>query len=108
MDYEGLGMRVRRARKLAGLTQSELAEKLGISTSFLGHIERGSRKASMDTIVKISNELTVSLDSLLADSLTARSAKEGETQYTPRQRVALREAVRALAENLDAFILDDD
>lgn len=108
MDYEGLGMRIRRARKSSGLTQCELAEKLDISTSFMGHIERGSRKASMETIIKISNELNASLDSLFADSLTERHSKDGETQYTPRQRVALREAVRALAENLDAFMLDDD
>ena len=55
MDYESLGSHVRRARKAAGMTQYELAERLGISTSFLGHIERGSRKASLETLVKISN-----------------------------------------------------
>ena len=64
MDYESLGMRIRRARKAAGMTQADLAEKLGISTSFLGHIERGTRKASLDTLVKMANELGVSLDSL--------------------------------------------
>ena len=69
MDYQGLGRRVRRARKLAGMTQCELAERLSISTSFLGHIERGSRKASLETIIKIANELSISLDELLADGV---------------------------------------
>lgn len=103
MDYEGLGRRVRRARKAAGLTQYELAEKLGISTSFLGHIERGSRKASLETIIRIANELSISLDNLLADSLTTLP-NTSEAHYNRRQQLALREAVRTLAENLDAFI----
>ena len=69
MDYESLGMRIRRARKAAGMTQADLAEKLGISTSFLGHIERGTRKASLETVVGIANALNVSTDLLLQDSL---------------------------------------
>lgn len=103
MDYDGLGKRIRRARKAAGLTQSELAEKLDISTSFMGHIERGTRKASLDTLVKIANELNVSLDMLAADSLNNPISEAG-TSYSRRQKLALREAVRTLAENLDAFI----
>ncbi len=105
MDYEGLGRRVRRARKLAGMTQCECAERLAISTSFLGHIERGSRKASLETIIKIANELGTSLDDLMADSLRARGDGAREP-YSPRQRAALRAAVRMLAENLDAFMDD--
>ena len=104
MDYQGLGRRVRRARKLAGMTQCELAERLSISTSFLGHIERGSRKASLETIIKIANELSISLDELLADSL--RRAGRGPRDVQPKRRLALRDAVRVLAENLDAFIDD--
>ncbi len=105
MDYQGLGRRVRRARKLAGMTQCELAERLSISTSFLGHIERGSRKASLETIIKIANELSISLDELLADSLHGELGEVHAT-YSPKRRLALRDAVRVLAENLDAFIDD--
>ena len=43
MDYLRLGQRVRRQRKLLGMTQKEVAEKVGISLPFYGHIERGSR-----------------------------------------------------------------
>ena len=70
-------MRIRRARKAAGMTQADLAEKLGISTSFLGHIERGTRKASLDTLVKMANEMGVSLDSLAADSLDSQLRVSG-------------------------------
>jgi len=40
MDYKSLGMRIRKRRKAMRMTQEELAKKLGLSLSFLGHIER--------------------------------------------------------------------
>lgn len=71
MDYEKLGKRIRTYRKHAHLTQEQLSELAGISLSFLGHIERGSRKASLETIVSICNSLNVSPQYLLQDSLSA-------------------------------------
>ena len=49
LDYGKMGMRIRQVRKAKGWSQSELAAKCGISMSFLGHIERGSRIMSMET-----------------------------------------------------------
>lgn len=72
MDYVGLGRRIKSARRAQSLTQERLAETVGISLSFLGHIERGSRKASLDTLVKLANTLGESLDDLLKDSLNAK------------------------------------
>ena len=69
MDYLRLGQRVRRQRKRLGMTQKEVAEKVGISLPFYGHIERGSRKASLETVINIANALGVSADTLLQDSL---------------------------------------
>lgn len=69
MLYQGLGKRIRQQRQLAQMTQEKLAEAAGISLSFLGHIERGTRKASLDTLVKICNVLKVSPQLLLQDSL---------------------------------------
>lgn len=69
MNYEDLGKRIRECRKHKKLTQEQLAEMTGISASFLGHIERGSRVASIDTLVALCNALSVKSDYLLADSL---------------------------------------
>lgn len=69
MDYEALGKRIRSQRKLLGMTQEELSEKVGVSCSFIGHIERGSRKLSLETLVNISEALNISCDALLQDSL---------------------------------------
>lgn len=69
MDCLRLGQRIRKQRKLMGMTQKDVAEKVGISLPFYGHIERGTRKASLETMVSIANALGVSADTLLQDSL---------------------------------------
>ena len=70
MNYEDLGRRIRECRKRKKMTQEELAEKTNISASFLGHIERGTRVASVETLVALCNALSVKADYLLAASLT--------------------------------------
>ena len=69
MDYKELGRRVRQQRTLCGMTQEELAEKSGISCSFVGHIERGEKKFSIGTLVSLCNALSASPNYLLQDSL---------------------------------------
>ena len=76
MNYKALGMRIRRKRKELSITQSTLAEMADISLSFLGHIERGSRKASLETIVSLCNALQVSPNYLLQESLTEEALGE--------------------------------
>ena len=70
MDYGKMGERVRRLREMNGWTQSELAERVNVSGSFIGHIERGEKKASVDTVVALCNALEVSPSVLLQDSLS--------------------------------------
>ena len=66
-----IGKQVKLAREKSRLTQEQLAEKAGISASFLGHIERGTRIASLETLIELCNTLQVSPDYLLSASLNA-------------------------------------
>lgn len=70
MDYAKLGTRVRQQRLLNGLTQDQLAERTGVSCSFIGHIERGEKKASVETVVALCNAMDISPSVLLQDSLS--------------------------------------
>ena len=65
LDYTKMGLRIRQVRKAKGWSQEALAKKVGISMSFLGHIERGSRIMSMETFVGICEALGVGADELL-------------------------------------------
>lgn len=65
LDYSKMGARICQVRKLKGLSQIELAKKCGISLSFMGHIERGTKKMSMDTFATLCRELETDADGLL-------------------------------------------
>ena len=63
--YKAIGRRIRTQRIQRGLTQEKLAEMAGISLSFLGHIERGTRKMSVETLCNLADSLCCSADELL-------------------------------------------
>ncbi len=65
LDYKRIGQRIRQIRKVKGWSQGALAEKCGISMSFMGHIERGTRIMSLDTFVTICEALATRADELL-------------------------------------------
>ena len=66
--YVEIGRRVKTLRLNAKLTQGELAGKANISLSFLGHIERGTRKLSVDTLISLSEALGCSINYLTNSS----------------------------------------
>ena len=70
--YVGIGLRIRYLRRQRHWTQEALAERAGISTSFLGHIERGSRKLSVETLNRIALALNCSADELLGTGVEAQ------------------------------------
>lgn len=65
LDYSRMGMRIRQVRKARGWSQEELAKRCGISMSFLGHIERGTRIMSLETFVNICAALDAGADEIL-------------------------------------------
>lgn len=65
LDYALIGSRIREARTALRLTQEEASERCDITNSFYGNIERGDKKMSVETLVKISRGLGVSLDYLV-------------------------------------------
>ena len=65
LDYYKIGQRIRQVRKTKGWSQGILAGKCGISTSYMGHIERGTRVMSMDTFAAVCESLDIKADELL-------------------------------------------
>ena len=70
MDYKRLGTLIREERKKLNLTQAQLAEDIDISDTYMGAIERGERSLTLDTLVSLVNRLGVTVDYLLADSVS--------------------------------------
>ena len=86
MDYIDLGHRVKELRRKQNLTQEALAEKLDISASFLGHIERGTRIASLETLVKLCIALDTDPNYLLAASTGSLSRRVPESMSEETQK----------------------
>ena len=97
MDYAALGKRIRDERLLQRLTLKKLAERTNKSINFIGQIERGEGKPSLETLVDVANALGVSVDSLLQDNVRA-----GE-DAAAREMAAL---LRAMDEAGRWFLLD--
>lgn len=73
IDYKELGKRIRAERRKQDLTQEKLAEMADISDSFMGHIERGGRTLSIETLAKLANALNLSIEYIIC----------GEFNYQP-------------------------
>ena len=68
MDYYAIGQRIRKIRKARGLSQENLAEKIGISTTHMSHIETAHTKMSLSTFIELASALEVRTDELLYDN----------------------------------------
>ena len=73
MDYKLLGSKIRNERLRMELTQAQLSEKVDVTTAYIGQIERGIRKFSIETLVDIATVLNVSVDFLLRDNMPDNS-----------------------------------
>ena len=67
-----LGQNVRKFRKMAGLTQSQLSEKLEITQKHLSVIETGAQFASAPLIARICKELSVTPGMLFGGDMGSR------------------------------------
>lgn len=89
-DY---GSRIRNLRKIRGLTQEQLAEKMNVSTPYIAKIENGKQTGPVELAVEFSEFFEVSLDYLLV----------GKGDFAAEQKRGLRIAISLLSE-LEASI----
>ena len=62
--YKELGKNIKFYRKKSGLTQQELADKMGISLNFMGKIEVAFSKPSLDTLISFAEVFNISVSEL--------------------------------------------
>ena len=62
------GMRLCAARMKKGVTQQQLAQTIGVTTSCISMYEHGRRQPSFEVAYKISSALGIPMDTLACDS----------------------------------------
>ena len=63
-ELEDIGTRLREERDRVGISQRELARRIGLSASMISQIESGQSKPSVSTLYAIVTELGVSVDDI--------------------------------------------
>lgn len=66
IDYKKVGEKIRIEREKFGLSREEIAEKLNLSSTYIGQIERGDRRMRFDTYIKFARFFHVPTDYLLS------------------------------------------
>lgn len=67
--YESIGKNIRKYRLEKKLRQEDLAERAGLSTNYIGMVERGEKIPALETFITILNVLEISADVILSDVL---------------------------------------
>src|SRR6476661_1768650 len=62
-----LGARLKRLRRELGLNQSQMAESLGISGSYLNHLERNQRPVTAGILLRLAEAFDVDVKSFASD-----------------------------------------
>ena len=82
--YVHLGERITAARKAQGLTQTQVAEALGIAQQTLAHYEGGKLRVAVAQLAPLAQTLGVSVEDLVGVP-TRRAGKRGPTPKLQQQ-----------------------
>lgn len=110
MDYYEVGQRIRRIRKAKNMSQETLADKVGISTTHMSHIETANTKLSLPVFIAIAETLSVPIDNLLYDSpkdgigAVSREIAEVLESCTDREARVIAEIIKVTKQSIDAFM----
>ncbi|MEW8441817.1 MAG: helix-turn-helix transcriptional regulator [Candidatus Thiodiazotropha taylori] len=65
--YENIGAVIKKRRQSLKLTQSDVAERVGITRTSVTNIEQGTQKPPVHLLYRFCHELRLSLDEVLPD-----------------------------------------
>lgn len=66
VNFKLIGKRIQEVRKQQEMTQAELAALTDMSDSYISYIETAKKQASLESLVRISNALGITVDELLS------------------------------------------
>ena len=97
--YEELGRKIAGIRKELAMTQTELAEKVNITQQLIAAFETGTRRMPLETLLRISIVLHVSVSNLLP-------APEPIRKPGPQPKIALAcEKLQKLSEKEQKIVM---
>ena len=96
--YVKIGERLRKQRRIMGLTQEQAAELLGVSTTYYGEIERGNRKLTIPRILTVYEKMNLEPTYLLTGEILTDKVYDENFDGCPREKEqALEEVLRSIS-----------
>jgi transcriptional regulator with XRE-family HTH domain len=80
-----IAARLREARKMAGLSQAQVAKMLGLHRPSISEAEAGNRKVSADEITKLAEIYDVSVSWLLGENVDKLDIHDDKIQLAARE-----------------------
>jgi len=68
--FKNLGSKLKAARTANKLSRQQIAERVGVSSTMIGHYETGERMPSLTVLTKLASNYKVSIDYLLDNQTT--------------------------------------
>ena len=83
MNDKEIGLKIKQIRKSWGLSQIELAEKIGLSFQQIQKYEKGSTRISVMRLQQISEALGVNITTFFEESKKVPQVSDLALRYTP-------------------------
>lgn len=93
-----LADRLREARRLSGLSQGQVAKRMGLHRPSISEIEAGNRRVSADELKQLAELYDVSMSYLTGETPDAMQLDD------PRLQLAARELKKLPSESLDKLL----
>ena len=100
--YVKIGERLRKQRRIMGLTQEQAAELLGVSTTYYGEIERGNRKLTIPRILTVYEKMNLEPTYLLTGEILTDKVYDEIFDGCPREKEQALENL--LKENVEKVV----
>jgi transcriptional regulator with XRE-family HTH domain len=79
--FQSLGLRIRELRTARGWSQERFAEICGVHRTYMGHLERGEKNASLGSVARVARALEITLSELLSGvDVPASPVDSGDSQ----------------------------
>jgi len=103
-DKNDIGKNIRFHRRKNNLSLDELASMLGLSSAFIGLIERGQRGAKLDNLIKLSIIFGVDINKLIYGDSNQQQPVPKAKEYDSRQNKL--DSLRTLMYNMTEKEID--
>lgn len=114
MKLDTIGKNIRKIRVAKKMRQEDLAEKSGLSVTYIGMVERAEKTPSLESLISILNSLGASADMVLCDVLTSgyevkhSMLNDKLEQLSPDDRAKIYDVIEMTMLNKKNFLLIPD